>query len=386
MKRVGICLIVAVLIAGMMGCPADPDPTPSLDLEIRTWYDLDAIRDNLSGHHRLMNNLDATTAGYEELASETANDGKGWQPIGARRSAFTGSFDGQGHEIRDLSINRPDEDYVGLFGNVGEGGVINNVRVVSGGVTGNKVVGGLAGHNSGTVSNSYSSVSVNGETLVGGLAGGNVGTVSNCYGTGSVTGGSSVGGVVGINSIAPELLSYPDGAMTNEGDVRAPTGSKHGTVSNCYSSGNVIGDERVGGLVGSSMGTISHSYATGNVSGDSSVGGLVGNKFLGSLSNCYSTGYVTGNEYVGGLVGWLDRGEVSGCFWNIETSAREWSAGGTGKTTAEMMDIATYTDTATEGLDEPWDIIAVGPGETDDGYIWNIVDEQTHPFLSWQSV
>ena len=51
--------------------------------EIRDWYDLDAIRDNLGGSYILMNDLDSTTAGYEELASPTANGGKGWEPIGS---------------------------------------------------------------------------------------------------------------------------------------------------------------------------------------------------------------------------------------------------------------------------------------------------------------
>ncbi len=56
--------------------------TASFAKEIRDWHDLDAIRDNLGGSYVLMNDLDSTTAGYKELASPTANGGKGWQPIG----------------------------------------------------------------------------------------------------------------------------------------------------------------------------------------------------------------------------------------------------------------------------------------------------------------
>jgi len=44
------------------------------------------------------------------------------------------------------------------------------------------------------------------------------------------------------------------------------------------------------------------------------------------------------------------------------------SALGTGKTTAEMMDIATFTDTGTEGLDEPSHIRAVALGVTSPSY------------------
>ena len=72
--KVSVFLITAILIAGMAGCGGGGyNPLPSQNLEIRTWYDLDAVRDNLAGNHTLMNDLDSTIAGYEELASPTAN-------------------------------------------------------------------------------------------------------------------------------------------------------------------------------------------------------------------------------------------------------------------------------------------------------------------------
>jgi len=149
--------------------------------EIRDWYDLDAIRNNLGGRYILMNNLDSTTAGYMELASETANGGKGWEPIGTSDDQFTGSFDGQGYEIKDLFIIRSDEDYVGLFGEVGQEGLTKDIGVVNVTVTGHDYVGGLVGHSDGTVSNSYSTGSVNGTEHVGGLVGHNGGIVNNSY-------------------------------------------------------------------------------------------------------------------------------------------------------------------------------------------------------------
>jgi len=76
--KVSVLLIAVALIAGMAGCV--PTLHPSQDLEIRDWYDLNAVRNNLDGNHILMNDLDSTTAGYTELASPTANQGKGWQP------------------------------------------------------------------------------------------------------------------------------------------------------------------------------------------------------------------------------------------------------------------------------------------------------------------
>jgi len=95
---------------------------------------------------------------------------------------------------------------------------------------------------------------------------------------------------------------------------------------------------------------------------------------------------VSGDGPVGGLVGENSESTVNNSFWDIETSGQSTSAGGTGKTTAEMQDIDTFMDTETEGLDEPWDITAIAPGETNDTYTWNIVDGQTYPFLSWQAI
>ena len=111
--RASIFLIMVALIAGMVGCTLPP-------VQIEDWHDLNAIRDNPAGRYRLMNNLDSTALGYARLASKTANQGKGWQPIGTSDNPFTGSFDGHGYEIWDLSVDRPDEEEVGLFGRGGE--------------------------------------------------------------------------------------------------------------------------------------------------------------------------------------------------------------------------------------------------------------------------
>jgi hypothetical protein len=121
------------------------------------------------------------------------------------------------------------------------------------------------------------------------------------------------------------------------------------------------------------------------VSGYSRVGGLVGYTWRATVSNSYSTGSVTGNSSVGGLVGENSESTVTNFFWDTETSGQSTSNGGTGKNTTDMHDITTFTDTETEGLDEPWDIIAVAnPSTRSPAYIWNIVDDETYPFLSWQ--
>jgi hypothetical protein len=71
---------------------------------------------------------------------------------------------------------------------------------------------------------------------------------------------------------------------------------------------------------------------------------------------------------------------VSKSFWDVETSGQTRSAGGTGKITTQMKNVATFSGAG-------WNIVAVAnPGARSPSCIWNIVDGQTYPFLSWQSV
>ena len=352
--KFSIFLIVTTLIVGAAGCDGGNNSPIPRNLEIRDWHDLDAIRDNLDGNHTLMNDLDSTTAGYIELASPTADEGKGWQPVGssAVNDTFVGSFNGHGYEICDLFINRPDQSDVGLFGVVEAGGVIENVGVVNGNITGYAAAGSLVGYNRGTVRNSYARGNVAGHLDVGSLVGVNDGTVSTSYSSGSLTGRDGIGGLVGKNE---------------------------GTVSNSYSIVTANGNDFVGNLVGVNGGTISNSYTSGTVNGSDFVGGLAGRN-EGAVSKCYSTGNVTGDEHIGGLVGQNLYGIVSNSFWDTQTSGQANSDGGTGKTTTQMQDIDTFTGAG-------WDIIAVAnPGTRNTDNIWNIVDDATYPFLSWQSV
>jgi hypothetical protein len=138
---------------------------------------------------------------------------------------------------------------------------------------------------------------VSGSSSAGGLVGSNDGSISTSFSTGTVNGGSNVGGLVGWNS--------------------------HGNISDSYSTGTVTGGSYVGGLVGRSgyvypyaVGTITRSYSTGSVSGSSPVGGLVGIQHPGS--------------------------STTSSYWDTQTSGQASSAGGTGKTTAEMKTQSTF--------------------------------------------
>jgi len=141
--------------------------------------------------------------------------------------------------------------------------------------------------------------------------------------------------------------------------------TKEGQIANCYSTGNVNSDSHVGGLVGRNEGgQITNSYSTCSVNGNSHVGGLVGWN-TGTIADSYSIGRVRGNECVGGLVGENREGTITNSYWDIITSGQSSSAGGEGKTTAEMKQQATF---------ENWDFVN----------IWALVDFVSYPYLQWQ--
>jgi uncharacterized delta-60 repeat protein len=309
---------------------------------------LQEMKDNLTAYYILGNDIDASDTVNWNEDPENPGTYYGFEPIGTLATRFTGSFDGQGYKIENLYINRPSTFYVGLFGHVGTGGVIENVGMENIDVTGNQHTGGLVGRNLGTVSNSYSTGPVSGYWSVGGLAGSNTGTVSNSYSTSSTSGYSEVGGLVGWSQ---------------------------GTVSNSYSTGTVTGTSSyIGGLIGHNEATVYNCYSTGSVSAPYFVGGLVGlNDYLGTVSNSYSTGPVSGTVgYVGGLVG-SNLGTVTNSFWDKETSGRETSDGGTGKTTDNMKNVRTFTDnTWSAGLTTPWDFVGNPYGDVGNEDIWSI--------------
>ncbi|MFC1764244.1 GLUG motif-containing protein [Planctomycetota bacterium] len=185
--------------------------------------------------------------------------------------------------------------------------------------------------------------------------------------------GSLLGSVenLGLEQISIEGTSDYIGALA---------GYNSGNVSNSYSTGTFsgIGNSRyVGGLVGYNSGNVSNSYSTGVVVNGSGsciyVGGLVGSN-SGNVSNSYSTGTISESYLVGGFVA-SNSGSVSNSFWDIETSGLTDSAGGTGRTTAQMQNIDTY-------LDAGWDFV----GETQNGNdnIWQIDDGQGYPRLWWK--
>jgi hypothetical protein len=268
-------------------------------------------------------------------------------PVGNSTTDFNGVFDGDGYVIYNAIIKMDSNSYVGLFGRVGAGGRIRNLGVEDVNMTGNSYVGGLAGYNYGDINDCYVTGMVTGKSsYVGGLTGRNsgTGTITGCYEIITVTADSSsyVGGLAGSNL--------------------------GGTIQRCYAAGPVNGSSNVGGLVGRDSGTITSCYAIGAVNGSSYIGGFAGYKSGGTIATSYSTGAVAGTSNVGGLIGFMSGSTVNSSFWDVNTSGQPISAGGTGKTTAQMQDINTF-------LNAGWDFNTP---------VWKICNGTNYPKLAWQ--
>jgi len=239
--------------------------------EISDWHDLRGIDEDTGGDYILVSDLDSGSDGYNNYVGI----GNGWDPI----DDFSGTFDGQGHTISDLEINRPNTGRIGLFGETENSAIIKNVGLVNVDVTGNRYVGGLVGHNHGNI--------------------------SNCYTTGIVEAKDHrVGGLVGLNQYSGVIIKQS------------------------YSMAEVRGGNHAGGLVGNlSSGEVKNSYSTGYVDGNNFLGGLIGTGDEEDIENSYwdinASGMDTSAGGEGKTTGEMKEKNTYYPEWDIEHHAIE---------------------------------------------------------------
>ena len=197
-----------------------------------------------------------------------------WTPIGTKvytgefgqseTRHFKGTFDGDGHQIANLTITGRNE-YVGLFGYV-RNATIQNCNV-AGEVSGYNFAGGIVGAVDGKTNN-----------------------ILNCSFQGNVTGNMYVGGIVG--------------QVQNQCEV-----------SSCYAIGTVHGgNDKVGGIAGEGRGAIKNCYALADVSASGKfAGGITGDTYNLAIENCYYSGEVSAKNYAGGIAGTAWRGTIQNC-------------------------------------------------------------------------
>ena len=310
---------------------------------------LQGVQASQNAFYALGSDIDATST-----AAWNASGAIGMQQF----SISWGAFDGLGHVIIAPTINNQSSLFASLYGN--NTVQLRNLGIVGGTVNGAQYASGMVGRSWGSISNSFSTMNVTGFNNTGGLVGeSQAGIITNSYAGGNISGTTNVGGLVGRMFGGQTTNSYASGNVTGTtAFIGGLAGINYfGTISSSYASGNVTGNQTVGGLVGLNQaagGTgsnIINTYATGAVNGNTNVGGLVGENGS-NISNSYAVGAVTinnGNTSVGGLVGTLsvDGGNspsvISNSFWDTQTSGQAASPGGTGKTSAEMKSMGTFT-------------------------------------------
>jgi len=302
---------------------------------ISTSDQLHAVRDDLSAHYRLVNDIDLVDWGN-------------WEPIGTYNNPFKGTFDGEGFVIRNMKIEINSDDdkpvYAGLFGCLDRAtlkntGIENSTVNVKSSNMGRAYAGGITGYAnySSSVLNCYFTgevrataigITSNPASYAGGIAGAiaSSAVVSNCYNLGNV------------NAVSDDGTSATAGGIAGD--------SSASTISGCYNTGAVNAvakndsdrDARAGGIVGYSTNYMSYTGSTvsdcfnwGEVSAECSgtafVGGIVG--YSGSFStidNCYNIGNTrtagSSTAYVGGIVGDFSFEELSNCYYLTNVAGR----------------------------------------------------------------
>ncbi len=282
--------------------------------DVSNCTELQGMNNDLDGDYQLMNNIDCS-------GSEDWDNGQGFLPIASgHMEGFTGTLNGNGHTISNLTINRPDLYYVGLFESL-NGTQVASFNIVNANITGGQLVGGVVamGYDAGifdiNVSNSTitSTIPYNGmDAGTGGIAGSLFADGEGMYGMaedsfqGSVNGFYNVGGLVGI-------MGY-------------------NALFDSYAQADVTGSTFVGGLIGNAgYDYIVNSYASGSVTstggGESGswAGGLLGSGFELAIEDSFAASTVTAADdpvFGGGLIGTMDPNvQLNNTYFNSEAGS-----------------------------------------------------------------
>ena len=290
---------------------------------ISTPAELNAMRRDLAAHYRLNADIDLSN-------TIVWNGGRGWEPVGysrvgttTGRQPFTGSLDGAGHTLSNLSLNRPATEVQGLFGYV-EGAVLRNLSVTDAAIHAGRYSGILAGY---LVSSDVEFVRV----------------------SGLLTGpGVRLGGIAGSANGSRIQMAEAEMTIVGQNEAGALVGYNNGEIRYSSATGSVTGASSTGGFVGfhHAPGIIADCFSHAAASGATAVGGFAGGAWNSTsmITRCFSTGAVTGGESnVGGFLGQrANSAQVYHCYWDTESSLQNTSAMGTGKTTAGMRQSATF--------------------------------------------
>ena len=309
------------------------------------------------------------------------NPSQGWLPIGGgSTSSFSGIFNGNGHTISNLWINRPNPDLfsIGLFGYC-DNADIRDLKLENADIIGRTRIGGIIGYCRNTnITSCVFKGKITGFGNIGGICGGfyndysNM-TISDCHSHCQISSNlrndlpcEEVGGICGIISYNYNTYTEGNSTITISGcysHININNGGRIGgicgrvyiedncslAIYDCHSYNHIKGFE-IGGICGDIEGdceyiTISGCYSHNHIQFYRSIGnfgGICGSILCDSekesnisISNCYSGGECIGENNgpnydtkIGGIVGYADNININKCYSNYSTITNAGFIGG----------------------------------------------------------
>lgn len=315
----------------------DGDGTDERPYLISSYEDLKYIGKyeyGLDKSYKLTRRIDASQSAKENCVDSVC---AGFEPIGGKEG-FSGKFIGgeQTYQVKNeyvteifgiynLTINRPTEDYVGLFSKLKPKSEISDLALYNSFVVGKNYVGSIAGLDEGAVVDRLltDSLSISGDNYVGVFAG------------------------------------VKEGGSASRVHIDFAT--------------SVSGKEYVGSFAGRSKKSFYwNDWVMASVSGDSYVGGFAGLDSASTYKNVGCVGHVQGKTKTGNVVGESSKSTFTSVYYDGEVWEYDNSSVGTSRTTAEMLDAALY---------ENWDFQTTWTQESGDCYpklVWG-QNENTCP-------
>lgn len=322
--------------------------TESNPYVITTPKDLMNMKNDLSAHYVLGNNIDMSDAWYEPVGNDI--DG-----------AFTGSFDGRGYTISNLDLDLEGTKYVGLFGYLD--GTVKNVNLTNVVASGYRYIGGIAGYadNNAKILNCHCSAIIDclyieKTVYSGGIVGYSLASVDSCSFSGEVKGSEYGGGIAGYieNACISGCFNYGDIYSKNySGGV---AGFSKGNINNSTNRGTIYVTEYMqsysqcaGGISGYSYGKISNCYNYGSITSErsaaGSVGGIIGIQSASSITECINYGAINYGRRSGGIIGEITATtDISLCvnIGNVYSFSSQWGMRGTNNYSGGIVGYTTY--------------------------------------------
>lgn len=297
MKKFNKCL--CILLITLFVLPPIYAETPFLEihtkeafLEFAEQCKYDAYSEEL--YVKLMNDIDLDNVPFDGIAS------------------FSGTFDGENHTIKNLSLTH-DGSKVGLFRYIEEKGVVKDLYVEGSvkPIGTESYVGGIAGVNKGLITNVHFTGAVEGAEKIGGLVGMNetTGSILKSDFNGDVLGEYGVGGIAGENRGYIERAINHGEVNTTQIIMRSPSimtmDLKSVYEGDLTSSDQMTAQTDAGGIVGYNVGIIKRCTNYGKIGYNHvgyNIGGIAG-RHSGYISDSVNHGLVQGRKDVGGIVG-----------------------------------------------------------------------------------